>query len=89
MTQRQLTEFIAAGSVPPCSRCHKLPKHFEDCRGVSAGGGHIFECHPCDNRTGKHATPTLANADWCQRNGYAPRDVDGSRVRRIGERGRS
>lgn len=63
MTQRQILH--PAGQLPRCT-CGREPKHFHDLRGVAKNGGHLFECNPCDRRTGKHSTPEAALREWCR-----------------------
>lgn len=70
MTQRQIPHPL--GTFAGCPRCFAQPRHTFDCRAPHAGGGHMLECCPCDNRTAKHPTLEKADADWRQRNGYAP-----------------
>ncbi len=63
MTQRQVTH--PPGQLPRCT-CGREPRHFRDLRAIGKGGGDLFECNPCDRRTGKHPTPEAGLREWCR-----------------------
>jgi hypothetical protein len=58
MTQRHISH---PEGLPACAAGHSA-RHIHDLRGVDRGGGHLVECK-C-RRTGKHAEPDAALAEW-------------------------
>ena len=72
MTQRQITH--PAGQLPHCS-CGREPKHYQDMRGRSKGGGHLFECNPSDRSTGKQPTAEEALREFTRLSGVPERSA--------------